>query len=257
MNCSFYVLCFLASLSPSVSYGRLEQFTELVVSPKLHPGGEQLLQTQPMDRHVQKQQNVDHTHTSTSSSIASSVRHETLKDHLEFNRTQNEGQWGGIADLKSLIGYLFTRRRDPAREDLTVPTIPILLKDCILRTCGAPPRSVNHLGPCYDVRILPWNLQEENWSPGRSALTYGRLSKILSPKEVRERVKQAMEKKKIKDGPHNEKDQDDSKENSFVVRMLCHNIEKLQEDQRFDRSEEIYSGKVWVSCLLLLFLNHL
>lgn len=170
--------------------------------------------------------------------------------------SQNEGHWGGIADLKSLIGYLFTRRREIAKAHLTIPTIPILLKDCILRTCGTPPRSINQIGPCYgDVHILPWNLQEENWNPGQSALTYGRLSKILSPKEVRERVKQAMEKKKIRDGAHIEKDPEEGKENSVVVRMLCHNIEKLQEDQKFNRSEEIYFGKVWVSCVLLLFRN--
>lgn len=243
----------IASLSPSVAYGRLEQFTELVVSPKLHPGAEQFLQSHPTETnwHLQKHQNVDHTHTSTSSSITSSVHQETLRDQLEFNQSQNEGQWGSIADLKSLIGYLFTRRREPAKEDLTVPTIPILLKDCILRTCGTPPRSINQIGPCYgDVHILPWNLQEENWSPGQSALTYGRLSKILSPKEVRERVKQAMEKKKIRNGPHKEKDPEDGKENSVVVRMLCHNLEKLQEDQKFNRSEEIYSGKVWIPEML-------
>ncbi|KAI7798692.1 peroxisome biogenesis factor 1 [Triplophysa rosa] len=237
----------IVSLSPSVSYGHLEQFTELVVSPKLHPRGEQL-QTHPIEtnRHLQKQQNDDHTHTSISSSIASSVHQETPGDHLELNQSQKEGQWGGIADLKSLIAYLFASRREPAKEDLTIPMIPVLLKDCVLRTCGTPPRFINHLGQCYDVHVLPWNLQEENWSPGQCALTYGRLSKIYSPKEVRERVKQAMEKKKIMEGPQKEKDPEDGKENSVVVRMLCHNIEKLQEDQKFNRSEEIYSGKVWI-----------
>ncbi|KAA0710479.1 Peroxisome biogenesis factor 1 [Triplophysa tibetana] len=237
----------IVSLTPSVSYGHLEQFTELVVSPKLHPGGERL-QTQPMEtnRHPQKQQNDDPTHTSISSSIPSSVHQKITGDHLEFNQGQKEGQWGGIAGLKSLIGYLFTSRRDPVKEDFTVPIIPILVKDCVLRTCGTPPRSINHLGQCYDVHVLPWNLQEENWSPGQCALTYGRLSKIFSPKEVRERVKQAMEKKKIMEGPHKEKDPEDGKEDSVVVRMLCHNIEKLQEDQKFNRSEEIYSGKVWI-----------
>nr|XP_055076129.1 peroxisome biogenesis factor 1 isoform X1 [Misgurnus anguillicaudatus]XP_055076130.1 peroxisome biogenesis factor 1 isoform X1 [Misgurnus anguillicaudatus] len=234
----------IASLSPSVPYGRLEQFTELVVSPKLHLGGEQLLQTYAMEtnQHLQRQQNADLTYTSA---LSSNIQQETFRDPLE---SPNEGQRSGIVDLKSLIGYLFTGQRKPATENLAVPTIPTLLKDCFLRTCGTPPKSINHHGSCYgDVHILPWNLQEqENWSPGQSALTYGKLSIILSPKEIRERVKQVMEKKKMKDGPHKEKDSEESKENSVVVRMLCHNIEKLQEDQKFDRSEEIYSGKVWI-----------
>uniref|UniRef100_A0A671MKK9 Peroxisomal ATPase PEX1 n=1 Tax=Sinocyclocheilus anshuiensis TaxID=1608454 RepID=A0A671MKK9_9TELE len=213
----------IASLSPSVPFGRLEQFTELVVSPKLHPGGEQLLQprSEEPSQHLQYQ-NIDVT-----SSPSSVVHQDPLSDHLE---SQNEGHWGGIADLKSLVRYLFTRGFEPAKENLAVPTIPTILKDCILRTIGTPPRSVSHLGSCHgDVHILPWNLQEqENWNPGQSALTYGRLSKILSPKELREKVKQAMEKKKIRDGVHKGNDTEEHKENAVVVRMLCHNIKRLK-----------------------------
>lgn len=236
------ILCFSASLSPSVPFGRLEQFTELVISPKLHPGVEQLLQTQSADpsQHLQRQ-NID-----ARSSSSSAVHQDPVSDHLQ---SQNEGHWGGIADLKSLVRYLFTRGFEPAKENLAVPTIPTILKDCILRTCGTPPRSVSNLGSCHgDVHILPWNLQEqENWNPGQSALTYGRLSKILSPKELREKVKQAMEKKKIRDEPHKGNDIEEHKENAVVVRMLCHNIKRLQEDQKFNKCEEIYSGRVWVS----------
>uniref|UniRef100_A0A8C2H313 Peroxisomal ATPase PEX1 n=1 Tax=Cyprinus carpio TaxID=7962 RepID=A0A8C2H313_CYPCA len=205
----------IASLSPSVPFGRLEQFTELVVSPKLHPGGEQQLQTRSEEpsQHLQYQ-NIDVT------SSSSSVIHQ---DPISF---------------------------EPAKENLAVPTIPNILKDCILRTCGTPPGSVSHLGSCHgDVHILPWNLQE-NWNPGQSALTYGRLSKILSPKELREKVKQAMEKKKIRDGPHKGNETEEHKENAVVVRMLCHNIKRLQEDQKFNKCEEIYSGRVWIPKVL-------
>uniref|UniRef100_A0A8C2CM91 Peroxisomal ATPase PEX1 n=1 Tax=Cyprinus carpio TaxID=7962 RepID=A0A8C2CM91_CYPCA len=233
----------IASLSPSVPFGRLEQFTELVVSPKLHPGGEQQLQTRSEEpsQHLQYQ-NIDVT--SSSSSV---IHQDPISGHLE---SLNEAHWGGIADLKGLVRYLFTRGFEPAKENLAVPTIPNILKDCILRTCGTPPGSVSHLGSCHgDVHILPWNLQE-NWNPGQSALTYGRLSKILSPKELREKVKQAMEKKKIRDGPHKGNETEEHKENAVVVRMLCHNIKRLQEDQKFNKCEEIYSGRVWIPKVL-------
>uniref|UniRef100_A0A9J8BFD4 Peroxisomal ATPase PEX1 n=1 Tax=Cyprinus carpio carpio TaxID=630221 RepID=A0A9J8BFD4_CYPCA len=205
----------IASLSPSVPFGRLEQFTELVVSPKLHPGGEQQLQT----------------------------RSEEPSQHLQYQNID-------VTSSSSLVRYLFTRGFEPAKENLAVPTIPTILKDCILRTCGTPPGSVSHLGSCHgDVHILPWNLQE-NCNPGQSALTYGRLSKILSPKELREKVKQAMEKKKIRDGPHKGNETEEHKENTVVVRMLCHNIKRLQEDQKFNKCEEIYSGRVWIPKVL-------
>uniref|UniRef100_A0A8C2AVE8 Peroxisomal ATPase PEX1 n=1 Tax=Cyprinus carpio TaxID=7962 RepID=A0A8C2AVE8_CYPCA len=233
----------IASLSPSVPFGRLEQFTELVVSPKLHPGGEQLLHT----RSQEPSQYLQHQSIDVTSSPSSVVHQDPFSDHLE---SQNEGHWGGIADLKSLVRYMFTGGFEPAKENVAVPTIPTILKDCILRTCGTPPRSVSHLGSCHgDVHILPWNLQE-NWNPGQSALTYGRLSKILSPKELREKVKQAMEKKKSRDGPHKGNDKEEHKENVVVVRMLCHNIKRLQEDQKFNKCEDIYSGRVWIPKVL-------
>uniref|UniRef100_A0A8C2CMA1 Peroxisomal ATPase PEX1 n=1 Tax=Cyprinus carpio TaxID=7962 RepID=A0A8C2CMA1_CYPCA len=238
----------IASLSPSVPFGRLEQFTELVVSPKLHPGGEQQLQTRSEEpsQHLQYQ-NIDVT--SSSSSV---IHQDPISGHLE---SLNEAHWGGIADLKGLVRYLFTRGFEPAKENLAVPTIPNILKDCILRTCGTPPGSVSHLGSCHgDVHILPWNLQE-NWNPGQSALTYGRLSKILSPKELREKVKQAMEKKKIRDGPHKGNETEEHKENAVVVRMLCHNIKRLQEDQKFNKCEEIYSGRVWVKVFFITIIS--
>ncbi|XP_059412510.1 peroxisomal ATPase PEX1-like [Carassius carassius] len=235
----------IASLSPSVPFGRLEKFTELVVSPKLHPGGEQLLRT----RSEEPGQYLQHQNIDVTSSSSSIVHQDPLSDHLE---SQNEAHWGGIADLKSLVRYLFTGGFEPAKEHVTVPTIPTILKDCILRTCGTPPRSVSHLGSCHgDVHILPWNLQEqENWNPGQSALTYGRLSKILSPKELGEKVKQAMEKKKIRDGPQRGNDTEEYKENAVVVRMLCHNIKRLQQDQKFNKCEDIYSGRVWIPKVL-------
>ncbi|XP_043074221.1 peroxisome biogenesis factor 1 [Puntigrus tetrazona] len=233
----------IASLSPSVPFGRLEQFTELVVSPKLHPGGEKLLHA----RSEEPSQYLQHQNIDVTSSSSSGVHQDPLSDHLE---SENEGRWGGIADLKSLVRYLFTRGFEPAKENVAAPTIPTILKDCILRTCGTPPRSVSHLGSCHgDVHILPWSSQE-NWNPGQSALTYGRLSKILSPKELREKVKQAMEKKKIRDGPHKWDDTEEHKENAVVVRMLCHNIKRLQEDQKFNKCEEIYSGRVLIPKVL-------
>ncbi|XP_059365717.1 peroxisomal ATPase PEX1-like [Carassius carassius] len=234
-----------ASLSPSVPFGRLEQFTELVVSPKLHPEREQLLQT----RSEEPSQDLQYQNIDVTSSSSSVVHQDPISGHLE---SQNEGHWGGIADLKSLVRYLFTGGFEPVKELVAVPTVPTILKDCILRTCGTHPRSVSHLGSCHgDVHILPWNLQEqENWNPGQSALTYGRLSKILSPKELREKVKQAMEKKKIRDGPHNGNDTEEHKENAVVVRMLCHNIKRLQEDQKFNKCEDIYSGRVWIPKVL-------
>lgn len=151
-----------------------------------------------------------------------------------------------MADLKSLLRYVFTGKYEPTKEIPEVPTIPAVFQDCVLRVCGSPPAAISHLGSSHgDVHVFPWH-QSGCWSSGQPVLTYGQLSKIYSPKEVREQAKQTMENKKSS-GSQPDSDTQKHTDESVVVRMICHNVDKLQLDQKFCKMGEIYSGKVWVS----------
>ncbi|KAI4890260.1 hypothetical protein NFI96_014035 [Prochilodus magdalenae] len=248
----------IVSLSPSVPYGRLEQFTELVVSPKLRYGDKELPPLAP-DAKRKNPQNFDITSSSTtSSSMGTGSFHEPFIDQLESSQSHYAGNWGGIADLRSLVRYVFTGKFEPVKEIPEVPTIPAVFPDCVLRVSRSPPSAIRHLDSSYgDVHLLPWDhLQYEYLSAQQPVLTYARLSKIHSPKEVRERAKQTMdEKKKSGNAPQTEKDVHEDVEESVVVRMLCHNVEKLQADQRSSRMGEIYCGRVWIPRLLRSRLN--
>lgn len=245
-----FPLVFIVSVSPSVSYGRLEQFTELVVSPKLRPGGKHLPHappdTEPKNQLLQRQQNTE----LTSSSIISSAGTESPPESITNQPDYNQGHRGGMADLRSLLRYMFTGKYEPAKEIPEVPTIPAVFQDCVLRACGSPPAAISHLGSSHgDVHVFPWH-QSDCWSAGQPILTYGRLSKIHSPKEVREQTKQVMEKKK-NGGSQTETDTDmqEHTEESVLVKMICHNVKKLQLDQRSCKMGEIYHGKIWVSIM--------
>lgn len=151
-----------------------------------------------------------------------------------------------MADLRSLLKYLFMGKYEPAKEIPEVPIIPAVFQDCVLRVCGSPPAAISHLSSSHGgVHVFPWH-QSDCWSTGQSVLTYGKLSKIHSPKEVREQAKQAMEKKKSS-GSQTDTDMQEQAEESVVVRMICHNVENLQLDRRSCKLGEIYSGKIWVS----------
>lgn len=85
-------------------------------------------------------------------------------------------------------------------------------------------------------------------------MTYGLLSKVLSPKEVRERAKQAMEKKKSggaggapQPGGAGGAGDREEKEDATVVKVVCHLTEGLKGKQVSSRERELHSGKVWVS----------
>lgn len=153
-----------------------------------------------------------------------------------------------MADLRSLLKYLFMGKYEPAKEIPEVPIIPAVFQDCVLRVCGSPPAAISHLSSSYGgVHVFPWH-QSDCWSTGQPVLTYGKLSNIHSPKEVREQAKQAMEKKKSS-GSQTDTDMQEQAEESVVVRMICHDVENLQLDRRSCKLGEIYSGRIWVSII--------
>ncbi|KAM9494566.1 peroxisomal ATPase PEX1 [Clarias gariepinus] len=235
----------IVSISPSVSYGRLEQFTELVVSPKVRPESRPLLHafpgTEPKNQLLRRQQAAD----LTSSSITSSTGTDSLPESITNQPDCRQSNRGGMAELRSLLRYVFTGKYEPAKEIPEVPCIPVVFQDCVLRVCKSPPAAISHLGSSHgDVHVFPWH-ESDRWSRGQSVLTYGRLSKIQSPKEMREQARRALEKKKSS-GSQIDTEMQEHTEESVVVRMICHDVQKLQLDQTFCKVGEIYSGKVWI-----------
>uniref|UniRef100_A0A8C7M6J6 Peroxisomal ATPase PEX1 n=1 Tax=Oncorhynchus kisutch TaxID=8019 RepID=A0A8C7M6J6_ONCKI len=252
----------IASLTPTVPYGRLEQFTELHVSPKIRAGSEDLscapsgssLSNQNMPLH--RQPNFDLSPSSRSSQEFS-VQGTGLpvEQHPNAAALQSPRQWGGIADVKSLVRYMLTGNCDPVRETPPIPTIPALLSDSVFRVCRAPPVSPGPLSATHGVaHILPWGQQMGgNINGGQPAVTYGLLSKVLSPKEVRERAKQAMEKKKSgraggapQPGGAGGVGDREEKEDATVVKVVCHLTEGLKGKQGSSREGELHSGRVWI-----------
>ncbi|XP_037651212.1 peroxisome biogenesis factor 1 [Sebastes umbrosus] len=237
----------IASLSPSVPYGRLEQFTELVVSPKSRAGIDDL-NGPPVrnseEQRFHRQQNVD---PSSPSGPLESI-----------SPAPQSHQWGGIADLKSLLRYMIKGTYDPVKELPPVPDVPALLSDSIYRVCGAPPDSLctmSHVATAV-VHLYPWS-HRLNAGPtaGQSPVTYGMLSKVLSPKESRDRAKQAMEKRKNTVDTKVAGGEEMKEEEAMVVMVVCHGTDKLAQKGRSHSKGEIHSGRVWIPQPLAIRLN--
>ncbi|KAF3707513.1 Peroxisome biogenesis factor 1 Peroxin-1 Peroxisome biogenesis disorder protein 1 [Channa argus] len=229
----------IASLLPSVPFGRLEQFTELVVSPKTCAGignvSGSVLTTSEKQR-LQRQQKSDLS--------LPSLKNTTL--------VPQSHQWYGIVDLKSLLQSMIKGTYDRTKDLPPVPELPPLLTDSMYRVCSAPPHSlctISHVSTAV-VHLFPWmHGRNVALSGGQSLVTYGLLSKVSSPKETRDRAKQAMEKKKntlakvpsLVDG--NEMKEE---EQLVVVRVVCHGLENLTVKQKSPIKGEIHSGRVWI-----------
>ncbi|KAM6899312.1 peroxisomal ATPase PEX1 [Xenentodon cancila] len=242
----------IASLSPFVPYGRLEQFTELVVSPKISAGFGNLSDSPANLRqyqHFPTQQNTDVSSPSGPSfASASQVPHRS--------------HWGDIPNMKSLLYHVIKNTYDPVKEQPPVPDIPALFSDCLCRVCSTPPDSlctISHITTGV-IHIFPWSsCLSTSLSGGRSPVTYGLLSKVLSPREVRDRAKQATEKKKnvgvAKEDATAKGAEEVKEEKAMVVRTVCHGIEMLTGKEKGQSKGEIYSGRVWIPAPLYSKLN--
>uniref|UniRef100_A0A8C5C5F1 Peroxisomal ATPase PEX1 n=1 Tax=Gadus morhua TaxID=8049 RepID=A0A8C5C5F1_GADMO len=236
----------IASLEPAVPHGRLERSSELVVSPKTRPGTGSFLRTPP-----------------GSGQDPPPYRHPTSEPPPSSPQppspAQNQ-QWGGIGNLTGLMRYLFTGAVGPAKETMpSVPELPALFSASLLRVCHQPPNALCTINPgaAAVVHLFPWNETVDTGCSilSQSAVTYGLLSKIPTPKEARDGAKRATEPKKnagaLKVGEELAKEQQEEVEEGkelAVVRVVCHHVEELQDDQN---RGEIHSGRVWVSVPVL------
>uniref|UniRef100_A0A3Q0SWE0 Peroxisomal ATPase PEX1 n=1 Tax=Amphilophus citrinellus TaxID=61819 RepID=A0A3Q0SWE0_AMPCI len=235
----------IVSLSPSVPYGRLEQFTELVVSPKIRAEigtlRDSLVKSNPNQENFHRQPNVD---------FSSSYSGPSSETTSSTPSTPSSHQWGGIADLKNLFRHMIKGAYDPVKEQPPLPEIPALLTDSLYRVCSSPPHSLSTISHVATgaIHIFPWSHNfNARLSEGHASITYGLISKVPSPKETRDKTKRAMEKKKkarAAKGSAMPEEEEVKEEEAMVVRAVCHCTELLACKQR--SKGEIHSGRVWI-----------
>lgn len=213
----------IASFLPAVPFGRLEQFTELIVSPKSRPD----ISIRGSPFKVNKNQ---HSRGIQKADACSSA-------------VQPSHQWGGIADLKSFLRYMLT---GPVKELPSVPEIPTIISDSVFRVCGTPPDSLCTISQWAAdvVHAFPLNPgPNADHAGSQSQITYGLLSKVHFPKEAKDKAKQTPENKKsVKTAVDSGRAETAKEADEVVVRVVCH--EKIIHKTHIKGS--IYSGKVWI-----------
>lgn len=220
-------------------YGRLEQFTELVVSPKSRDGiGNQSsfpVRTSE-EAHFHRKQDMDcSSHSGPSFEAMPTI-------------PPNQ-RWGGIGDLWSLLRHIIQGTNDPVKELPPIPNIPAIFTDSLYRVCGTPGSlcaiSQNASGV---IHLFPLSHGSKFvLTGGQPSVSYGLLTRVLSPKEARNRAKQAREKNKNTEVTEAAASVNDGKETKneevMVVRVVCHVADRCH------YKGDIHSGAVWVSVL--------
>ncbi|XP_039592798.1 peroxisome biogenesis factor 1 isoform X1 [Polypterus senegalus] len=253
----------IESMTPACSYGRLEQLTELVISPKLRKAeraSSGFPFTSDKQQRILKEEAVDTvTARAALEDVTLKKQPEETPKNIEHYQLSTSRQ---VTDLRSLFRYLFSSRLESNKLTPSIPSIPTVLTDSIFRVCRTSPLSSNNLNQleisCSNtVHVLPWHYQPQRGDCCQFKLTCGRLTKLLS---VREKSKQDSHRKEKKEQISNKANQTSSSDgvketNSTVVRVICHGAEDLLSAQKCIRTQKLYSGKVWISESLRKRLN--
>lgn len=153
-------------------------------------------------------------------------------------------QWGALGDLKSLLRSMI-KGPESVKELPPVPDIPALFTDSLHRVCGKPPGSLCTISQIVAGVIHLFPVSHESTfmlASSPPSVTYGLLSRVLSPKEARDKAKQATAKKKTSDGVGAASAEAEmKKEEAVVVRVVCHDTDGCRHGRR------IKNGQVWVS----------
>ncbi|XP_007547653.1 peroxisomal ATPase PEX1 isoform X1 [Poecilia formosa] len=230
----------ITSVYPLVPYGRLEQFTELVVSQKIRTGMSKISDA------VRRVNLDEQSHFQPDSTLSSSSEPSPeVTSHPGLSQ-----QWGGIADLRSLIHHIIRGPYDHA----PVPNIPVVFPDSVYRVCGAPPDRLCTISQIAAgvIHIFPWSPSLSTATRGgQCVVTYGSLFKVSSPKKAKDKTKQTLEKRKNEGGSKDsgvkggktgkEAKEAQEEEEATVVRVVCHDAGMLERGH-----SKIHCGKVWI-----------
>ncbi|XP_034258143.1 peroxisomal ATPase PEX1 [Pantherophis guttatus] len=257
----------IVTLKPQALYGRLEACTELLVSPKLRQcEGSFAMLPSLKDDIVQED--------GPETELKPRKRNEEPKEtHLNKQFQQHQPNAKGslstniFPNIWNLLGNIFfynsEKQHEPSNgiDELNAAKnrlLNLIQVDSVFRVCqGQPPSMKNTLETCtfqeYNtVFVFPWNevfpVLEAN-----SPVSYGKISKLLSPKQQMQELKYHLTSKKEKHlfNTEDQKQFTSSKvqePNEFsVVQIIWNGFEDLKDAIMFNNNvEQLHVGRIWI-----------
>ncbi|XP_067859344.1 peroxisome biogenesis factor 1 isoform X2 [Heptranchias perlo] len=260
----------VGSLTPAGAYGRLEPFTELIVSPKLRQiEGNSLTGSFVESGILNTELNSD----------TNKMLHEKLeKPRVEYpfkkpydqhgmneqhaRENQDFSKKSIMSDIWHLIKNIFSVNPDvPEPLPSKVFGIDTFLNavsksfqiDSIFRVCKIFPSNLevhssiplNQRQP-DTVHIFPWHQDVLTLDSNDTKIIYGKLTKLLSYRQQKEVSKQDLQTEKknlVRDGSDTKTRVGETEENeSCIVKIITHGCEHL----KCTNSAGFHSGKIWI-----------
>lgn len=264
----FLPLLILVTLKPASHYGRIEPRTELSIRPKIREH-EESSTTLPFTKSDISWESASKTKLDKREKMKELCAKETnvntgVQDYTSNAKAFNSNVLPNIWNLiGNIFSYTFDKKEetsDGAGELSTVKgnLLNLIRMDSVFRVCQTQPPSVQStLTICAfqkhnAVHISPWNL--EFATEANTKVSYGKLSKLVSPRQQHQELKQNITSKKEKQLTNIEdQNQLTSSENkpsheSCVVQIIWNGFEDLNDAITFNNHmEQLHVGRVWVS----------
>ncbi|XP_057586957.1 peroxisomal ATPase PEX1 isoform X2 [Hippopotamus amphibius kiboko] len=263
-----YVFIQIVALIPAAPYGRLETDSKLLIQPKTRQAKENTFSK--ADNAHGKFHNYGRDQKGLTKELQSKQLQSNTIGVTGCKETDSESTVDSslIPSLWTVIGNIFSFGSEKkqvsswglteinAFRNMQSTVVPL---DNIFRVCKSQPPSICNMSATsvfhkhYAIHVFPWDQEYFDVEPSFT-VTYGKLVKLLSPKQQQSKTKQNVlspEKEKQMSEPLDQKQisPDHSQEagKTCVLKVVWNGLEELKNATKYTKNlEALHLGKVWI-----------
>ncbi|KAM5255245.1 LOW QUALITY PROTEIN: peroxisomal ATPase PEX1 [Ctenodactylus gundi] len=260
-----YIFIQIVALMPAASYGRLEADTRLLVQPKTRQAKANILSK--ADDACGKFHSYERDQKGMIKELPTKQPQSNTVGSTESNRPDPVSS-SRIPSLWTVMGSIFSFGSENKQEtswgsteinafkNVQSEVVPV---DNIFRVCRSQPPSIRNTSATSvfhkhcTVHVFPWDEEYFDVEPSLT-VTYGKLVKLLSPKQQQSKIKQSvlsLEKEKQTSEALNQKqissDRSEEADKTCVLKVVWNGLEELKNALKYTKYREaLHLGKVWI-----------
>uniref|UniRef100_A0A2K5QVF6 Peroxisomal ATPase PEX1 n=1 Tax=Cebus imitator TaxID=2715852 RepID=A0A2K5QVF6_CEBIM len=258
-----YIFIQIVALIPTATYGRLETDTKLLIQPKTRQAKEKSAFSKT-DAECKKLHSYERDQKGVMKELQTKQLQSNTVGITESNENKSEFpvDSSSVASLWTMMGSIFSFRSEKKQEtswglteihafkNMQSKVVPL---DNIFRVCKSQPPSIYNASATFAIHVFPWDQEYFDVEPSFT-VTYGKLVKLLSPKQQQSKTKQNVlspEKEKQMSEPLDQKkvrsDHGEEDEKTCVVQVVWNGLEELKNAIKYIKNVEVlHLGKVWI-----------
>ncbi|XP_053117738.1 peroxisomal ATPase PEX1 isoform X2 [Hemicordylus capensis] len=259
----------IVSLKPAAIYGRLEPRTELFILPKVRQCGESSTMLPSANSDVLQDTVSETEFDQREISKEPRAKEMDLNTGVQDHKPDTKVSFSSnvLPNIWNLIGNIFSHTSDKKQEASCIADelsavkdnlLNLIHMDSIFRVCQTQPHSVQSTSVTYTfnkhnaIHVFPWD-SEYATSDANIQVSYGKISKLLSPRQQHQESKQNLTSKKekqvinVQDPNQSSSGRSQESNEISVVQIIWNGFEDLKNAIMCNHNvEQLHVGRVWI-----------